>query len=153
MGKTLQETKLTILKDEECNVFADDNSGLDFVPGQEFCAALRIPFPRIKVYERKRKKKEDRKDGQKYRFKFVEELKNKVGAQGKQGEMDYYLGNSDSCQGDSGGPLWQYTDGKATVIGVVSRGGDCAAFNSPGIYTNIQKHLDWIHEKIHKYNC
>ena len=29
-------------------------------------------------------------------------------AKGKQAEMPYYLGHTDSCQGDSGGPLWQY---------------------------------------------
>ena len=44
-------------------------------------------------------------------------------------------------------------DGKATVVGVVSRGGDCAAFNSPGIYTNVQKHLKWINKRIKKWNC
>ena len=39
---------------------------------------MKIPFPRVKVYERKKKKKKDRKDGQKYRFKFVDDVKNKV---------------------------------------------------------------------------
>ena len=44
-------------------------------------------------------------------------------------------------------------DGRATIVGVVSRGGDCAAFNSPGIYTNVQKHLKWIKETISDYEC
>ena len=34
------------------------------------------------------------------------------------------------------------SDGKAVVIGVVSRGGECAGFNQPGIYTNIA-HRKW----------
>ena len=48
---------------------------------------------------------------------------------------------------------YNFKDGRATVVGVVSRGGDCAAFNSPGIYTNVQKHLKWIKETISDYEC
>ena len=44
-------------------------------------------------------------------------------------------------------------DKRATIVGVVSRGGDCAANNSPGIYTNVQKHLKWIKETISDYAC
>ena len=46
-----------------------------------------------------------------------------------------------------------FSDGKATVIGVVSRGDDCASFNSPGVYTKIRPHLDWINDHIAEYNC
>ena len=46
-----------------------------------------------------------------------------------------------------------YLGNRATVVGVVSRSDDCAAFNSPGIYTNVQKHLRWIHRRIKNYDC
>ena len=47
--------------------------------GDEFCAALKIPFPKMKVYERKKKHdKEIGYDGQKYRFKYIKTIPNKV---------------------------------------------------------------------------
>ena len=47
--------------------------------GEEFCAALKIPFPKMKVYERKRKHKKDiGYDGQKYTFKYTKTIPNKV---------------------------------------------------------------------------
>ena len=46
--------------------------------GEEFCAALKIPFPQMKVYERKKKHKKDIVDGQKYRFKYTDTIRNKV---------------------------------------------------------------------------
>ena len=47
--------------------------------GDEFCAALKIPFPKMKVYERKRKHKKDiGYDGQKYTFKYIKTIPNKV---------------------------------------------------------------------------
>ena len=39
---------------------------------------------------------------------------------------------------------------RATVLGVVSRGIECAGFNSPGIYTSVVKALDWIKGVIAK---
>ena len=53
------------------------------------------------------------------------------------------IGGSDACQGDSGGPLvvWDniiikgVVEQRAFLIGVVSRGYECALMNSPGIYT------------------
>ncbi len=48
-----------------------------------------------------------------------------------------------------------FEGGKAHVIGVVSRGAQCAGFNQPGIYTNLL-HPDWrkwIVENINSGNC
>jgi len=157
--KTLQETTITILTDEECKVFANDTNlelreSLKFVAGDELCAALKIPFPKMKVYERKKKHEKDNGyDGLKYKFKYTKTIPNKFDTKGAKANMDYYLGRTNSCQGGAGGPLWQYIDKRATIVGVASRGEDCAAFNSPGIYTNIQKHLKWIKETISDYEC
>ncbi len=55
----------------------------------------------------------------------------------------------DTCQGDSGGPIWSVDRGSqtATLIGVVSRGGECAARDMPGVGTRINRHLEWLREK------
>lgn len=53
---------------------------------------------------------------------------------------------ADSCQGDSGGPLtWQGPGRKWYLVGVVSWGpeGVCGG-GTPGIYTSVATHLDWI---------
>ena len=61
--------------------------------------------------------------------------------------------------GDSGGPLYQWFDsdkkGKraAYIIGTVARGYGCANHNSPGIFTRITGHLDWIKENTKSGNC
>ena len=59
----------------------------------------------------------------------------------------------DSCQGDSGGSIWVVegaeTDApRAVAIGLVSRGGDCAAKNQPGVAMRVKKLLDWIHHIV-----
>ena len=46
-----------------------------------------------------------------------------------------------------------FTDGKAHVIGVVSRGDDCAGFNQPGVYTSVSKYLDWIEKHTKDGSC
>ncbi|KAH3860817.1 vitamin K-dependent protein C-like [Dreissena polymorpha] len=66
-------------------------------------------------------------------------------------------GGIDSCAGDSGGPLLcqksEETVGNTvvkrwTVYGVTSYGEGCGEKQKYGIYTNVRKYLDWIHETI-----
>ena len=53
------------------------------------------------------------------------------------------IGGQDTCQGDSGGPLWVEEDGKAVLVGLVSRGRGCAKQNYPGIYTRYTLDAQW----------
>ena len=53
-------------------------------------------------------------------------------------------GGKDSCQGDSGGPLICPIDGKATLVGVVSRGIGCASPDTAGIYSATTFAQSWI---------
>ena len=76
-----------------------------------------------------------------------------LGAKPEHVKIGYYLGDTDSCQGDSGGPLYKFVRGKAYLVGVVSRGDDCAGFNQPGIYTDVQKYKDWILEHTEDGSC
>ena len=54
----------------------------------------------------------------------------------------------DSCAGDSGGPMLssELNNGRWAVIGIVSFGarGLCANSLFPGVYTRVDKYLDWI---------
>nr|XP_022319040.1 uncharacterized protein LOC111121867 isoform X2 [Crassostrea virginica] len=60
----------------------------------------------------------------------------------------YVKGGVDTCQGDSGGPLVCKVNGKYTVLGATSWGRGCGDPNSPGVYTNVKNHLQWIQEKM-----
>jgi len=150
---TLQETKLSIINEEDCKILWGDRDWGRPVPGKELCGGIKIPYPETKEYRRYLNDTNSGLNETKYIYKYTGTVPNKLSAKGLQAEMNYYLGHSDSCTGDSGGPLWQFIDGRATVIGVVSRGDDCASFNSPGIYTKIHPHLDWINDHISEYNC
>jgi len=71
----------------------------------------------------------------------------------------------DSCEGDSGGPLMMkipkeslrgkeiaYEDKRMMAIGLTSfnNGGCGQGANTPGVYTNLVRYLDWLHEVIKK---
>uniref|UniRef100_T1JQF1 Peptidase S1 domain-containing protein n=2 Tax=Tetranychus urticae TaxID=32264 RepID=T1JQF1_TETUR len=53
--------------------------------------------------------------------------------------------NSDACQGDSGGPIMKRNSrGRIEITGIISFGRGCGNTDSPGVYTNVAKYLDWI---------
>jgi len=58
-------------------------------------------------------------------------------------------GRRDSCAGDSGGPmLSDFSDGRWSVIGIVSFGVECASERHPGVYTRVDRYLTWIERQI-----
>ncbi|CAG5104716.1 Oidioi.mRNA.OKI2018_I69.chr1.g1478.t1.cds [Oikopleura dioica] len=57
-------------------------------------------------------------------------------------------GGAAACNGDSGGPLICPTNGKATLVGLVSRGIGCAWAGFPNKYTSTFVTSSWIQETV-----
>jgi len=59
-------------------------------------------------------------------------------------------GRRDTCSGDSGGPLLadHLGDNHWSVIGITSFGVDCGRADFPGVYTRVDKYLNWIKDKM-----
>lgn len=55
-------------------------------------------------------------------------------------------------QGDSGGPLVHLTSSHWHLVGVVSWGVGCARKDKPGVYTNVEEMLNWIHTVVEVQN-
>ncbi len=55
-----------------------------------------------------------------------------------------YTGGASMCSGDSGGPLTIDRGGRTLQVGI-SAASDCDG--TPGTYTNVSEHLDWIADK------
>lgn len=52
----------------------------------------------------------------------------------------------DTCQGDSGGPFLcrRRADRRYEVVGLTSYGAGCGAPNTPGVYTSMRGHEEWV---------
>lgn len=59
-----------------------------------------------------------------------------------------YKRGSDACQGDSGAPLMFKRANTYEIVGLVSFGDGCNIEGVPGVYTNIEAYITWIHNAI-----
>jgi len=147
----LQETKLNVLPMAHCKKLITDGK-YHFFGKYDMCAGKKKKFKTIQNYKYTKDKK----------YVFTGKVSNYLGLnetwEGKY-PYDYYIGGTDSCNGDSGGGLYHWKNGVPTLLGVVSRGygsnnqDGCGELNFPGIYTRVQKFLDWIHKNSRNGNC
>uniref|UniRef100_A0A8D0E3N9 Plasminogen activator n=1 Tax=Salvator merianae TaxID=96440 RepID=A0A8D0E3N9_SALMN len=54
----------------------------------------------------------------------------------------------DACKGDSGGPLVCMKDDRMNLMGIISWGIGCGKKDTPGVYTNVVRYLDWIQDNM-----
>ena len=150
LAERLQETHLDILPMKHCKLLTD-MGGYTWYGKYELCGGRKLKFRGQTTYT---------KQGNNYKLKGNET--NFLGLTGKKGKAypyDYYLGGTDSCNGDSGGGLYTWKDGKATLLGVVSRGwgsggkDGCAERNFPGVYSRVTRYLQWIDTNTEDGNC
>jgi secreted trypsin-like serine protease len=55
---------------------------------------------------------------------------------------------SDACAGDSGGPMLWTEDRRWTVGGIVSFGPSSCGNTAPGVYTRVDRYLNWIRQVV-----
>lgn len=113
-----------------------------------------------KVRSQRREKKyltfteEERKEGKANPFRFAPLPAGSPWANGSHYEL---IGGKDACTGDSGAPLWVEAGRgearRAVIIGVVSRGFNCASNNAPGIYVRVKKIREWIRKEVNDGEC
>ncbi len=53
-------------------------------------------------------------------------------------------GGQGVCYGDSGGPLFVPKGNELVQAGITSWGNECAAPNSPGVFTRVARYRDWL---------
>jgi len=154
----LKEVQMSLLSQRDCEYFDNFNNGvMQFsTNGIELCAGKKVSFKKenIMVYTENK--------FMKFKNKFT--LVDNFGLRSQGYKLDYYIGGEDTCSGDSGGPLYTWIDGVPTLIGLVSRGfgrspiknrwmDGCGELNFPGIYTRVNRYLEWIHENSKDGNC
>jgi len=160
---------MNLLTEDECTTLAkyqEMDLGINFKT--EICAGKKSNFPNAYVaFQRKKKTKKKIEEDKalakkanvnveptKYWWKVQDKPQKKSLDLPNGYPYNWFIGGVDTCQGDSGGPLWTNIkeDGKvrATILGVVSRGAGCAAFNAPAIYGSVSKNYGWIQEIVLK---